>query len=294
MFFVYMINWTEATMRSYYWIKLYHEILHDPKMGRLSDRLWRRVIEMFLMAGECGEDGTLPSVEDMAWTLRVDQAGLQAELEAIAEYGILEMRDEQWFVTHFLERQEHMSVNERVSRHRNRVRKQQYYGTETKPETGVQQDCNNIVTTRYTDKSRVDKSRVEIDNTPAPEKPKTRKSPKEKQPMPAAVQIFYANTERYPVKALYQDIDTTVGHDPPELERWARVIKAWLGQGWNKGNVNGMLEFFRRNKIPGNGGNGHGKNGGNHGGVGWAKRDPAAGNSEFLEQIAAAQRAEDG
>ena len=25
-----------------YWIKLYHEVLNDPKMGRLPDRLWRR------------------------------------------------------------------------------------------------------------------------------------------------------------------------------------------------------------------------------------------------------------
>ena len=28
-----------------YWIKLYHEILDDPKMGRLSDRTWRRTNE---------------------------------------------------------------------------------------------------------------------------------------------------------------------------------------------------------------------------------------------------------
>jgi len=30
-------------MGSPYWIKLYHEILNDPKMGRLPDRLWRRI-----------------------------------------------------------------------------------------------------------------------------------------------------------------------------------------------------------------------------------------------------------
>ena len=44
-------------MASRYWIKLYHEILEDPKMGRLSDRQFRRVIELFLLAGDCEMDG---------------------------------------------------------------------------------------------------------------------------------------------------------------------------------------------------------------------------------------------
>jgi len=39
-------------MTGNYWIKLYIEILHDAKMGAMSDRLWRRTIEMFLLAGE--------------------------------------------------------------------------------------------------------------------------------------------------------------------------------------------------------------------------------------------------
>lgn len=28
-----------------YWIKLYHEILDDPLMATMPDRLWRRTIE---------------------------------------------------------------------------------------------------------------------------------------------------------------------------------------------------------------------------------------------------------
>lgn len=72
-------------MPSFYWIKLYHEILNDPKMGRLSDRLWRRCIECFLMAGQQCDGGYLPSVADMAWTLRTDEGMLVADLEALEE-----------------------------------------------------------------------------------------------------------------------------------------------------------------------------------------------------------------
>ena len=57
-------------MASRYWIKLYHEILDDPKMGRLTDRQYRRVIELFLMAGDCEMDGGLPALVDIDLRLR--------------------------------------------------------------------------------------------------------------------------------------------------------------------------------------------------------------------------------
>ena len=178
-------------MQSYYWIKLYHEILHDPKMGRLSDRLWRRAIEVFLLAGENGGDGKLPVLEDMAWTLRAEPTELSADLEQLEKLGILEMRDELWFVTHFAERQAAADGAERVSRHRNRAKKRRYYGTETdrepngnesvtdeQPEgngpetdgqaecngsvTGCYNGCNESVTTRYTELDiDIDKRREE-------------------------------------------------------------------------------------------------------------------------------------
>ena len=76
-------------MPSNYWIKLYHEILDDPKMGRLPDSLWRRVTELFLLAGDADENGYLPCVESMAWRLRIDENVLIAELEQLADVGIV-------------------------------------------------------------------------------------------------------------------------------------------------------------------------------------------------------------
>jgi len=29
------------------------------------------------------------------------------------------------------------------------------------------------------------------------------------------------------------------------------VINGWVGQGWNPGNLQGMLEYYERNEIPG-------------------------------------------
>ena len=115
-------------MAAKYWIKLYHEILHDPKMGRLSDRLYRRCMEMFLIAGEMDEEGVLPPVDDMAWTLRTDPEELAQELHELAQVGIVACEDGQWVVTQFAARQAPVSDSERMSRYRERQRKAQYHG----------------------------------------------------------------------------------------------------------------------------------------------------------------------
>jgi hypothetical protein len=35
-------------------------------------------------------------------------------------------------------------------------------------------------------------------------------------------------------------------------EEWARLVKDWIGRGWNKGNVKGMLDAFSNGGISGN------------------------------------------
>lgn len=90
-------------MASRYWIKFYIEILDDPKMGRLSDRLWRRASELFLLAGENGDDGALPSFSDMAWRLRLNEAELLKDLQELEDIGIV-VFNEHWHVTNFAKR----------------------------------------------------------------------------------------------------------------------------------------------------------------------------------------------
>jgi hypothetical protein len=91
-------------MTATYWIKLYTEILYDPKMCRLDDHLYRRTIELFLMAGEEKKDGALPSIDNMAWTLRTSAEQLETELIELQRIGIL-IFDNGWIVRKFSERQ---------------------------------------------------------------------------------------------------------------------------------------------------------------------------------------------
>jgi len=101
-----------------YWIKLYHEILYERKIATLEDRLWRRMIECFLMAGELNQEGNLPSLVDMAYLLRMSEEDLETDLNELIRIGILEYRDESYFVKNFQKRQAPMEKAEYMRRMR--------------------------------------------------------------------------------------------------------------------------------------------------------------------------------
>lgn len=134
-------------MASKYWIKLYHEIIDDPKMARLSDRLYRRLIELFLLAGEEDEKGRLPSLEDMAWKLRLTVDELIDDLMELQDCEFIYEKTGSviWYVTNFAKRQSPVPGKERVARFRDRKRKEEYYGTRDK------RAGNANETKRYTD-----------------------------------------------------------------------------------------------------------------------------------------------
>lgn len=128
-------------MASKYWIKLYHEILDDPKMARLSDECWRRAIELFLLAGDYAKGGLLPPFSDIAWRLRVDESNLLQNFQELQTLGIIsESTSGEWCVTHFKERQNADSSIERMRRFRGSRQKQEYYVMD--PESGSVTDRN--------------------------------------------------------------------------------------------------------------------------------------------------------
>ena len=105
-----------------YWIKLYHEILRDPKMGLLDDHTWRRAIELFLIAGERKEEGRLPTIPDTAWLLRTSEQDLQESLEKLTELGIAQQDEAGWLISNFAKRQAPLSAAERMRLYRKRKR----------------------------------------------------------------------------------------------------------------------------------------------------------------------------
>ena len=107
------------------WIKFWVKNLYDPNIAKLPDWLWRRKFEFDLMAGERNEDGALPPVEDMLWTLRLDEAKLSQALQMLAEVGeVFEapVGSGQWFMTNFANEQADTTAAKRMREYRERRR----------------------------------------------------------------------------------------------------------------------------------------------------------------------------
>ncbi len=121
-----------------YWIKFYHEVLDDPKMATLPDRLWRRFYELCLIAGRNDQDGDIPETKQIAWTLRMQVDDLQSDLDELQKLGLINQIATGWNVTHFSKRQSKLDSAEKVRRYREEQKRDKYYtGDVTEPVTNV-------------------------------------------------------------------------------------------------------------------------------------------------------------
>ena len=117
-------------MPSMPWIKLYTEMLDDPKLGRLHADLKWHFVALCLLAGECDAEGYLVNgmeaytIHDIAWRLREPPAAIGASLEILQNAGLVcRDEDDTWFVTSFAKRQGR-SQSEKRAQWRERKRRQ--------------------------------------------------------------------------------------------------------------------------------------------------------------------------
>ncbi|MGB8212262.1 MAG: hypothetical protein WCE68_01770 [Anaerolineales bacterium] len=237
-----------------YWIKLFIEILDDPKMGRLPDRLWRRLVELFLLAGRHADDGTLPPVEEMAWTLRLSPGQMLEDLHGLAEIGVInacpkiagDAQPEAWMVTHFKQRQSCES-SERVKRYRERYRNGQ-------SNAGVAAGASTSTSSSDSD------SDSKEEGAAGEELPR---SPVEAMLQPD-VRVFNAVTGRIPGLSQYQAVIEAVrflrarqGLDDAGLVAW--LIPYWLawstrkrldGRRYDPSNLTWLTEWALNACIP--------------------------------------------
>lgn len=56
-----------------------------------------------------------------------------------------------------------------------------------------------------------------------------------------AIVVYRDVAKLTPAEALRDDIIKSIGDD---YIRWGNIVKQWIGNGWNPGNINGMLEYY--------------------------------------------------
>lgn len=106
------------------WVKLYTEILRDPKMHALADHTYRVCINSIALAGQLDQDGRLGTTEEVAFHLRLDVADTAAELEKLAAVRVTCNKKGVWMLKNWETRNGKPQsdardvVRERVQKHR--------------------------------------------------------------------------------------------------------------------------------------------------------------------------------
>lgn len=110
-----------------YWLKLYTEIIDDPKYYRLSDQAKLGMYELMLVAKKTGNDGSLPSIEDICFYTRRDESWWVAVFEELKHINFVSTGDDGGDkIRKFGERQAAIKDNERQTRYREALHKAEF------------------------------------------------------------------------------------------------------------------------------------------------------------------------
>ena len=126
----------------YGWFRLYAEVLNDPKVQNLPDRLFRAWINLLCVASQ--NEGILPQVEELAFLLRVKPAKANVLLEELRVVGLLDEIDGR-IVPHNWKGRQYQSDNStaRVKRFRNGQRNVKRNVSNTVSETAPDTEANS-------------------------------------------------------------------------------------------------------------------------------------------------------
>src|SRR5262245_33790341 len=70
------------------WLRLYTDLLNDPKVQRLAPEHFKGWVNLLCLAKE--HDGLLPSIEDIAFRLRTSDAEAEELIEILKRRGLLD------------------------------------------------------------------------------------------------------------------------------------------------------------------------------------------------------------
>ena len=73
------------------WLRLYTEVLNDPKVQKLDGNSFKFWINLLCCAKEYSNDGILPDIEGIAFHLRIKEDAAQKYLEKMIESGLVEI-----------------------------------------------------------------------------------------------------------------------------------------------------------------------------------------------------------
>ena len=122
------------------WFRLYDEVLNDPKVQRLAGDTFKFWINVLCIASKHG--GVLPSIEDMAFELRVSISVCTSEISVLKQAGLID--GDKRLRPHGWDKRQYKSdtSTERVKRFRERSSNVAVTVDETGPDTDTETDTD--------------------------------------------------------------------------------------------------------------------------------------------------------
>lgn len=231
------------------WFRFYHDVLDDPKVQRLEPALFKAWVNLLCLASKADDRGHLPSVEDIAFALRIPDADAIDVVERLTERGLIDGDWSELVIHNWAGRQKASdNVTERVRKHRSGPT-----NNETLHETDTKRSGNGL-----------EKKRVEKDTEQTREEEKSCAPAREPKPLPAngpAQLLVKTWSERTGIDP--PNYGKSVGHaqqlvnagvSPPELLAmfaWLAADPFWQPKGFDLGTCVSQLEKFRQSqRIP--------------------------------------------
>jgi len=108
-----------------YWLKLYTEILDDPKYYRLSDNAKLGMYELMLVAKKVGNAGDLPTLEDICFYTRRDESWWVPVIDELKRINFVTLDENGGdIIRKFEERQAAIKDDERQKKYREALHKE--------------------------------------------------------------------------------------------------------------------------------------------------------------------------
>jgi hypothetical protein len=122
------------------WFRFYTEAVNDPKVQRLPPQLFKTWVNLLCLAGQNG--GDLPSVDDIAYFLRLSTHDAQQQIDELIFAGLVDIGKGQKLSPHNWENRQFVSdvSTERVRKYRQTKKKETCNADETFQETPPEQN----------------------------------------------------------------------------------------------------------------------------------------------------------
>lgn len=233
------------------WFRFYSEALDDPKVQRLPGDLFKAWVNLLCLANEADERGTLPTLDDIAFRLRLDDQKTADALRGLCRAGLLDGDADDGYSIHAWDKRQpdSDSSTERVRRHR--AKKQQ----ETAPATGgnssetLPKRSSNALDKNRIDQTREEERRVDTGDAP-PAAASVRPAPKPAILSRKQQERFDRWYPTYPNKQHRPDAERVFAKLDPDDDLTDRLIADTTarqqGRKWAEGYIEEPARYLRQ------------------------------------------------